>query len=110
MRKHKKFQRKKIVFFTISSFSEKLFFIFFSLAVKKPLLIVKNFKLFVLALLENKLCTMAQTPKNSIPLYYILNTQNQIYYTILRQQKRKIYVEVSKDFKLLHYYITNYYM
>jgi len=42
MRKHRNFS-KKTVFFTTPSFSEKLLFLVY--AVKKPLLIVKNFDL-----------------------------------------------------------------
>jgi len=40
-KKAQKFQQKKTIFFTTPSFSEKLFFLVY--AVKKPLLIIKNF-------------------------------------------------------------------
>jgi len=72
--------KKKLFFFSFStpSFSEKLLFFFFSSAVK-PLLIVKNFDFFGLALLENKFCTTAETLKISIPLYYTVDIRQIIF-------------------------------
>jgi len=69
--KAQKFQQKKTVFFITPSFSEKLLFFISFHAVKKPLIMVKNFS--VSALLENKFCTTTETPKISASLYYILD-------------------------------------
>jgi len=88
--KVQKFQRKRTVFFTTPSFSEKLLlFIFFSFhIVEKPLLIVKILFFFVLSLLKNKFCTTAETSKIlAIVLYSGYRSISDI---IFKQQIRKV--------------------